>query len=144
MGLQEERWCGERGGIFKTSGKGKVTVVESTAPTWQKSEIEFDGHGGNNGWFKLEDGENGGTETFWGFSMDVPYPWNAMMLFTGGSMEKQMKGMFDLGLNNLKTMCEKEASEKTYRGFTVKPMEFPGQTYLAVKGTVKFELLWPT
>ena len=126
-------WDGE------TSGKGKVTVTESTPPIWQKSAIEFDGHGGNNGWFKLEDGENGATKSYWGFSMDVPYPMNAMMLFTGGSMERQMHQMFDSGLANLKEVCEKEAAEKTYRGFAVKPVEFTGQTYLVVKGTVKFD-----
>ncbi|MEO1262319.1 MAG: GyrI-like domain-containing protein [Bacteroidota bacterium] len=120
------------------SGDGKVTITESDAPTWQNSAIEFDGQGGSNGWFKLEDGENGATKSYWGFSMDIPYPWNAMLLFTGASMKKQMDKMLESGLSNLKAICEKEATEKTYRGFAVKPMEFPGQTYLVVNGTVNF------
>ena len=126
-------WQGEK------SGTGKMTVTESTPPTWQKSDIEFDGRGGSEGWFKLEDGENGATKTTWGFGMDIPYPMNAMTLFTGGAMEKQMNKMFDAGLSNLKTMCEKEAANKKYRGFAVKPMEFTGKSYLAIRDMVKFE-----
>ena len=125
-------WDGEK------SGTGTMTVTESTPPTWQKTSIEFDGEGGGDGWFKLEEGENGATKTFWGFGMDIPYPMNAMMLFTGGSMEKEMNRMFDLGLSNLKSMCEKEAAEKTYRGYAIQLMDFSGKSYLGVKGTVKF------
>ena len=126
-------WSGEK------SGNGTLTVSESTPPTWQKTDLEFDGRGGSNGWFKLDDGENGATKTSWGFAMDIPYPMNAMTLFTGGSMEKEMNRMFDLGLSNLKEMCEKEAAEKTYRGYAVNSMEFPGKSYLAIRETVGFQ-----
>ncbi len=118
------------------SGEGTMTIIESTAPTFQKTALVFDGEEGGNGWFKLEDGENGATKTIWGFGMDIPYPFNSMMLFNGGSMEEMMNNMFDTGLANLKELCEKEASAKTYRGFAIKSMDFPGKSYLAIRETV--------
>ncbi len=122
----------------ESSGGGTMTIIESTAPTFQKTALVFDGNEGGNGWFKLEDGEDGATKTVWGFGMDIPYPLNAMMLFTGGSMEKMMYKMFDSGLANLKELSEKTAAEKTYRGYTVKSMDFPGKSYLTIRETINF------
>ena len=121
-----------------SEGTGKITIAESTPPTWQKTELVFDESEEATGWFKLEDGENGATKTTWGVGFDIPYPFNAMTLLTGGAMEKQMNEMFDSGLAKLKVMCEKEASQKTYRGYVVKPVVFPGKSYLAVRDMVKF------
>jgi len=126
-------WTGEK------SGKGKLTVVESTPPIYQKSKLEFDGEDGGFGWFKVADGENGANATTWGFSIDIPYPFNSMMLLTGGSMEKQMNKMFDTGLGNLKEVSEKIAAEQMAGGYTIKPMDFPGKSYLAIRQTVKMK-----
>ncbi len=122
----------------ENSGDGSMTITESTPPTWQKAALVFDGEEGGEGWFKLEDGENGATKTTWGMAFDMPYPINAISLFTGGAMKKQIEQMFDAGLTNLKKMCEEESAVKTYRGFTVKTMEWPGKSYLAVRKTVQF------
>ena len=126
-------WAGEKSGI------GTLTVTESTPPTWQKTSLMFDGRDGGDGWFKLEDGEDNTTKTSWGMSFDMPYPINAMSLFTAGAMEEQVNKMFDDGLANLKVRCEKEAAQKTYRGYSVKPFKFPGKNYLTVRETVKFQ-----
>ena len=120
------------------SGSGTMTIVESTPPTWQKTALDFGGEGGGEGWFNLEDGENRTTKVAWGMGFNVPYPFNAFTLFTKSSMEKEVNDMFDLGLANLKAMCEKEAAVKTYRGYAITLMDFPGKSYLGLKGTVKF------
>lgn len=121
------------------SGSGAMTVTESIPPTWQKSSLVFNGRKGGDGWFKLEDGENSSTKATWGMAFDMPYPLNAMALFTNGAMEKKINRMFDAGLANLKTICEKETTEKTYQGYTVNPLVFPGKNYLATRETVKFQ-----
>ena len=118
------------------AGNGKMTITESTPPTWHKSHLEFDGQDGGDGWFKIEDGENDANKVTWGMEFDIPYPFNAMTLFTGSGMEKQINKMFGNGLANMKAICEKEASEKTYRGYKISSMEFPGKSYLSVRETV--------
>jgi effector-binding domain-containing protein len=122
----------------ENSGEGSMMVTESTPPTFQKTHLEFKGQGGADGWFKLEDGEGGGTKTTWGMAMDIPYPFNAMTLFTGSSMKKSMYDMFDAGLASMKTIVEKQAADKTYRGYKVQETNLETRQYAAVRSVVKF------
>ena len=115
---------------------GKMTITEATPYTSQKGKVEFaDGYGGDS-FFKLEDGPNGTTKTTWGYAWDVPYPFNAIAVFTGGKTKKDMDSMFTPGLANLKKMCE-EANQGMYRGYRVKNMEYPGASYLMIRDKIK-------
>lgn len=122
----------------KKSGSGSSTVTESTPPTYQKSHLEFEGEGGGEGWFKLEDAANGATKTSWGMSFDTPFPFNAFMALMGsGSINK----MFDTGLANLKAMAEKKAAEApaSTSKFKVNEVDFPGQNYLGIREKISFD-----
>ncbi len=122
----------------ENSGNGTSTTVESTPPSSQKTRVEFEGQGGGDAWFKLEDAEGGATKTSWGMAFDVPWPFNAFMAVTGsGSMNK----MFDTGLAGLKEMAEQKAAEApaATSKFEVKEMDFPGQNYIGIREKVSFD-----
>lgn len=129
---QVSSWTSEK------SGNGKQTITESTPPNSVKTKVEFEGQGGGDGWFRLEDGENGATKTYWGMSFDAPWPMNLMTaLFAGGAMNK----MFDDGLASLKKMAEEQAAAAPAAtgGLEVKEMDFPGVTYLGIRQKTSFE-----
>lgn len=118
-------WDGEE------SGQGEMTVTEVEAPTFQKTALKFDGQDGGEGWFKLADGENGGTKTSWGWAMDVPYPMNSMMIFMAGKMERDMNRMFDRGLEKLKGIVESE--KPTAPGYKVATVDSPARQYVGIR-----------
>ena len=125
-------WTGEK------AGKGSMTIVESTAPSYQKTRVEFEGQGGGDAWFKIEDGESGATKTTWGFAFDVPFPFNVFAAFGSGEMNK----MFDDGLAGMKELAEKIAAEQPAGGgasYAVKEMNFPGRTYVGIRERATFE-----
>lgn len=124
-------WTGEK------TGNGTITITEATPPTLQKSKIEFEGQGGGDGWFRLEDGDAGATKTSWGFAFDVSWPLNIFVVLSG---DGQMNNMFDTGLSGLKTMAEKKAAEQPATGkFKISPVDFPGKTYLGIREKVNFD-----
>jgi effector-binding domain-containing protein len=112
--------------------------VESTPPSYHKSRVEFEGQGGGDSWFKLEDAEGGGTKTAWGMAFDVPWPFNFFMAVTGSS---SMNEMFEKGLAGLKELAEQKAAEAPAAGskYEVKEMDFPGQHYLGIREKISFE-----
>lgn len=121
----------------ENSGNGTITVTEATPPTHQKSRIEFEGQGGGDAWFKLEDGDAGATRTTWGFVFDAPWPFNLLVAL---SSDGEMNEMFDTGLSGIKKMAEKRATEQPAAGeYNVYTTSFPGKTYLGIRETVKFD-----
>jgi effector-binding domain-containing protein len=124
-------WIGDK----KLSGSGTITVTESTPSSFLKTALDFNGSGGGDGWFRFEDGENGGTTAFWGMGFDIPYPFNAFTIFNSSEDEQSINDMFDSGLANLKTLCESEA--KSAGNFEIQTVDFPGRSFLAIRGKVK-------
>lgn len=121
----------------ENSGNGTITITEATPPTFQKSRIEFEGQGGGNGWFKLENGEADATKITWGFEFEAAWPFN---LFVALSSDDEINNMFEIGLTNLKAMAEKRAAEQPAAGkFMVYTTDFPGKTYLGVREKVNFD-----
>ena len=123
-------WTGDP----QTSGSGSITLNHSS-PDSLCFDLDFGGEGGGLGWFKLEDADGSGTNTTWGMSFDVPYPFNAFTIFSQGSMEKNIMDMFELGLSNMKEYCE---SNTTGGSLDVQEIDFPGKTYLAIRKVVNF------
>ena len=64
--------------------------------------------------FSLNPDEQGVNVT-WLMQGEMPFPFNAMMVFTDMGMSND----FGAGLKNLKTLTEQLAAEKTYLGYTV-------------------------
>ncbi len=122
---QKTAWTSEK------SGNGSQTITESTPSSAVKLKIDFEGEGGGDSEYKLEDGEGGGTKATWVFSYDVPYPFNLLAGMMGGTMNK----MLEEGLAGLKEMAEKKAAEAPVSTgkYEVKPMAFPGHTYVGMR-----------
>ncbi len=119
------------------SGNGKQTITESNPPTAVKVKVEFEGQGGGDGWYKLEDGENGATKISWGMAFDSPWPSN---IFTALFAGKMMNKMFDSGLSSLKKMAEEQAAAApTAAPLNVQEMDFKGMTYLGIREQTTFE-----
>ncbi len=113
------------------SGNGSQTITESTPPSSVKTRVEFEGQGGGDGWFKLEDGADGVTKTSWGMAFDAPWPTN---IFTAMFAGKMMNKMFEMGLADLKAMAEKQAAEAPApASLQVQEIDFKGMSYLGVR-----------
>lgn len=125
------KWTGDA----KTSGNGTITLTEST-PDSLNFDLDFGGEGSAKGWFKLADAEGGGTNTTWGMSFDVPYPFNAFTIFTKGAMEKNIYDMFELGLSDMKKYCE--GNPGTGSSLEVQEIDFPGRTFLTMRKVINF------
>lgn len=126
-------WAGDK----KLTGSGKLTISESTPSSFVKTSLEFDGQGKGEGWFRLEDGDDGGTVAYWGMGFEVPYPFNAFTIFRSSADKKKMDDMFNTGLSNLKEICEKENNKPGI--LEVQPIDFSGQSFLAIRGKVKMD-----
>ncbi|WP_143308552.1 SRPBCC family protein [Chitinophaga vietnamensis] len=77
----------------------------------------------------------GKTKITWGFDARYARPQNVMSWFMKGALEKD----FDQGLNNLKSMAEADKKGPgTPNGIdvTVKEMDFPATTYMAIRKTI--------
>lgn len=77
----------------------------------------------------------GKTKVVWAFTTHYDRPYNIMILFMKGALEKD----FDQGLNSLKGMAEAESKGPgTPDGIdiTVKEMDYPATTYAAIRKTV--------
>jgi effector-binding domain-containing protein len=119
------------------SGNGKQTIIESIPYTSVKTKLEFEGQGDSEGWFRLEDGENGATKTHWGMSFDMGWPTNLMgALFMSNAMNK----MFDTGLADLKKMAEAQAvATPTTIPLKVQELDFKGATYIGIRVQTSIE-----
>jgi hypothetical protein len=72
----------------------------------------------------------GATKAYWSFSMHMPYPFNAMLLFM--NMDKMLGGDFEKGLNNMKKYAESHAGS----ALEIKEVEYPAKKFLCIKETV--------
>jgi effector-binding domain-containing protein len=127
---QVSKWTSEK------SGNGTQTITESLPPTSVKTKLEFEGQGDSEGWFRMEDGENGTTKAYWGMSFDMDWPTNLMgALFMSGTMNK----MFDTGLASLKKMAEEQAATAPASPLKVQEMDYKGATFLGMRVQTSIE-----
>ena len=115
-------------------GNGSFKMLESVLSESLKSELIFDGNDPMNGFWKFEDVEGEGTKVTWGIMGKIPYPFNAFTIFGNN---KESEKMFDEGLANIKAICEREAADKTYRGYKINVIDFPAKNYLAIRDKIK-------
>lgn len=119
----------------ENSGSGDLTISESIPGESIKTDVNFGGGGPANGFWKFEDGENGGTKLTWGMDFTIPYPMNATAIFMN---DDQMNSMYDTGLANIKELVEAEAG-KTYNGFNVSEVDFPETNYITLRDNVDLD-----
>jgi hypothetical protein len=86
-------------------GRGSQTISRIAEPTLFETHLKFDNWfgDGTTGYIHLSEQQDCVGVT-WGIHSDVPYPFNAMLVFM--DMEKAMDAEWNRGLGKLKTLCE--------------------------------------
>lgn len=106
--------------VSEHSGNGKLTILKSESNHLIETQIEFDGQGGaDGGWDFVPEGDN--TKVTWRFAFEMPYPFNAMRLFS--DPEQSLDEMFDEGLAAMKTIVEKKAADAAAAEAAAKQMQ---------------------
>ena len=77
----------------------------------------------------------GKTRVNWTFNFDVPYPWNAFMLFSGDFSE--IEEQFGKGLISLKQTLEK--FERSAVNYMTTDIKYEGKLLAAKRGQIKYE-----
>lgn len=90
------------------SGEQEIVALEPMKSTETKLHFLEPWESDAKAWMKMED-DAGGVKVIWGFSSEMPRPFNAFMLFM--NVEKGLGDMFYTGLTNLKTLSEKAAAD---------------------------------
>ena len=142
MKTEIEGTDGEVGAISKWEGnkdvgKGMQEFIKIVPGERVETKLTFiePYEGESNASILLEDLEEG-TKVFWTFYGTTPYPFNTIMLFQ--NVDEKLGGEFVNGLNKLKTLCEKNVEEHTFRGYFVEEVPFHPVTYIAKKATLSF------
>lgn len=121
----------------KEVGEGKQTIKESVLGEKIKMALEFNGWDGvsYSDW-KFEKTDNNKTKISWGFDgAETAFPMRFFNLFMKGPLTKSYKE----GLGNLKTLAEKRAKEKVYRGYKINEITIPEKHYVLNRSEVKVE-----
>jgi effector-binding domain-containing protein len=141
MTVTVEGQDGEVGSIYKWQGDPKLTGKGEMTNTGLKDDSEITYHlhfiepweSESDGYVRATDTE-GGTQVTWAMYGESPIPWNVFMLFS--SMDKMIGGDFEKGLQNLKTIAEKEA--KAVLSYKIQKVKFPARKYAAIRSEVAF------
>lgn len=120
-------WTGEE------SGSGKMTIIDSEPSQKLTVEVAFDGMGGAKAPWTFGTTPEG-TYVTWGFDSKMPYPMNAMLLFT--DMAAAVGDDFERGLNKLKKKIEMEKESATPKQ-TIVEADMPYAYLVGIRGTVK-------
>lgn len=94
-------WAGN-----KEVGEGEQEIKELHPHELIKTELRFlkPFKATNDAWFKIEEKDANSSQVTWGFSGDMKFPMNVMMLFM--NMEKTLGKDFETGLANFKAYVE--------------------------------------
>ena len=128
-----EKSIGEGGSyswVSENSGNGKLTILKSEPTDLIETKLEFEGMGESNGTWTFAP-EGGGTKVTWGFAFEIPYPFNASLLFS--SPKKELNEMFDSGLSGIKEIVEKNAAEAAAKAAALLQMQNDSIQLEAVK-----------
>lgn len=107
------RWEGN-----KEAGKGSITIrsIDSNLIKTDVQIIEPFGTVGNS-FYSINEADGGGTKVVWGFDMKMPFPFNALAMFT--DLNKAFGPDYEKGLDNLQKRCEDFYTPKKYFGYEV-------------------------
>ena len=95
----------------ETQGGGNMTILTYEEGASMTTQINFDGQGSSNGYWRFNATEDG-TEVVWGFKGEMPF----FMRWMGAAMDQFVGPDFEKGLGNLKVLVEQaqqQASEAT-------------------------------
>ncbi len=107
------RWDGN-----EAAGKGSITIrsVDSNLIKTDVQILEPFGSIGNS-FYSINEADGGGTKVVWGFDMKMPFPFNALAMFT--DLNKAFGADYEKGLDQLQKRCEDFYTPKDYLGYAV-------------------------
>ena len=126
------RWDSENSEV----GSGQETILEVEKNAYLKSKVEYSKPRTSEGisQFSLVDyGDN--TQVIWQFKYEIPYPWNAFMLFS--DPETGMGDYFTDGLKGLKNILERR--ERGSVNYLMNEYSFKGGTYAIKRQRVSMD-----
>lgn len=131
-----ERTVGE--GAFYTwegeqTGSGKLSILLSRPNERIENELVFDGMGASRVFWTFAEVDDS-TGVTWGFTTEVPFPFNAFFWLQGmGALNRD----FERGLVLLKEKVEAEAANPS--AYEVRVEELPDRYFVGVRQMVKME-----
>lgn len=127
-----QKWEGN-----KDVGKGEQTITAITENESVETHLKFlePYESESDAYVRVEDAEEGTSKVTWGFKGENGFI--ERIMFTFMDFEGMIGKDFDKGLNRLKTLVETDAANKTYRGYKIEELDFPGATYIGVRKTLK-------
>lgn len=107
------RWEGN-----KAAGQGSITIrsVDSSLIKTDVQILKPFGTMGNS-FYSINEADGGGTKVVWGFDMKMPFPFNALAMFT--DLNKAFGPDYEKGLIQLQKRCEDFYTPKKYLGYEV-------------------------
>ncbi len=107
------RWDGN-----KEAGAGSITI-RSIDSSLIKTDVQILRPFGTtaNSFYSINEADGGGTKVVWGFDMKMPFPFNALAMFT--DLNKAFGPDYERGLDNLQKRCEDFFTPKKYNGYEV-------------------------
>ncbi|MCB0515001.1 MAG: SRPBCC family protein [Chitinophagales bacterium] len=122
----------------KTSGKGSMTLKSST-PERTEVELHFiePFEANPQAYIIQKPQDDKTTEVTWGFYQKNSFPSNIFMMFM--NMDKAIGGDYEMGLANLKKLCEKQAEVPNFRGYNIKKIDLPQRAYATIRSKEKMD-----
>lgn len=119
----------------KDVGQGEQTVSKIEENKTYETDLHFikPWDGKATSYTRLEDAPDG-VKVIWGFNSEMSRPFNVMGLFM--NMDKAIGDEYDKGLNNIKSISEKEAINSTVKKYEIHEVTTSPKTYIGIKKTL--------
>lgn len=126
----------------KDVGQGEQTVSKIEENKTYETDLHFikPWDGKATSYTRLEDAPDG-VKVIWGFNSEMSRPFNVMGLFM--NMDKAIGDEYDKGLNNLKSISEKEAINSTVKKYEIHEVTTSPKTYIGIKKTLTVDKISP-
>ena len=91
-------------------GKGKQTIIEVVPGEYVVVELEFEGQGSAEAYFKINAMDDSTSDVKWGFHMETPFLARGFMQFI--DFEKELGPMYETGLNSIDYYLDEEVKSQ--------------------------------
>lgn len=117
-------------------GRGEETILEVEKNAYLKSKVEVMQPRSSEGIssFSLVD-YGGNTQVIWEFKYEIPYPWNAFMIFNDG--QDELGAYFSNGLTGLKNILERR--ERRAVNYLINDHDLRGNSYAIIRETIDID-----
>lgn len=104
----------------KSQGGGSQQIIESSKPSFVKTQLRFEGWEGTNRASFFIEPQGKKSYVNWTFESGKPFAFLTRGAFLLTGMKKEMKKAYQAGLKNIKRIAEERANQGLYFGYTIK------------------------